>query len=125
MDVTKIFTESVSKLGLGAEKTEAVVDLANACFGSSLGAPVKSEFSENSESAYTIDFGDDMTALEEEYAFRDGWGHKYASKVVGSKVYYSDDGKVDETLYNLLKGWYPGRDIGTESIDASTFFMEF
>lgn len=125
MDRMNIFTESVNQIGLDEATANSVVELAKACLESSMGSPAEGEFSEASASAYVIDFGNDMTALEEEYAFRDGWGHKYSSKVVGSKVYYSEDGHATEGLIKILKDWYPDSEIGTESVEESSFFAEY
>lgn len=61
---------------------------------------------EASKLIWAVQFDSPETALDEEYYFRDAWGHVVNTAVVGDTVYLEPD---DEKAEKAIKEWYGDR----------------
>lgn len=58
---------------------------------------------EASKLIWAVKFDTPETALDEEYYFRDAWGHVVNTAIVGDTVYFDPD---DEKAEKAIKEWY-------------------
>lgn len=58
---------------------------------------------EAAKTIWAVQFDSPETALDEEYYFRDAWGHAVNTAIVGDTVYFEPD---DEKAEKAIKEWY-------------------